>query len=60
MRVLVTGAAGSIGRVVTVGLADPGHDVVGLDLVPAPEGFDGAWHSVDCADPDAVAAVFAE
>ncbi len=58
MRVLVTGAAGSIGRVVTLGLADRGHEVVGLDLVPEPEGFDGSWHSVDCADADAVAAVF--
>ena len=35
MRVLVTGAAGSIGRVVTVGLTDRGHSVVGLDRVPA-------------------------
>ncbi len=60
MRVLVTGAAGSIGRVDTVGLADRGHDIVGLDRVPEPEGFDGPWHSVDCADPDAVAAVFAQ
>lgn len=59
MRVLVTGAAGSIGRVVTLGLCDAGHEVVGLDLVPAPEGFTGAWHTADCADPDAVAAVFA-
>ena len=59
MRVLVTGAAGSIGRVLTVGLADRGHDVVGLDLVPPPEGVDIPWHMVDCADPDAVAAVFA-
>jgi len=60
MRVLVTGAAGSIGRVVTVGLTDRGHDVVALDRVPAPDGFDGPWHVVDCADPDAVASVFAE
>jgi uronate dehydrogenase len=60
MRVLVTGAAGSLGRVVTVGLADLGHDVVGLDLVPAPEGTLLAWHEADCTDPDAVAAVFAE
>lgn len=60
MRVLVTGAAGSIGRVVTVGLADRGHDIVGLDLVPPPDGFDGPWHLIDCADPDAVASVFAE
>jgi uronate dehydrogenase len=60
MRVLVTGAAGSIGRVVTVGLADRGHEIVGLDLVPPPDGYDGAWHMVDCADPDAVASVFAD
>jgi uronate dehydrogenase len=59
MRVLVTGAAGSIGRVVTVGLADRGHEVVGLDLVPAPDGFDNVWHTADCADADAVADVFA-
>lgn len=59
MRVLVTGAAGSIGRVVTPGLGDLGHEVVGLDLVPAPEGFTGSWHTVDCADGDAVAAVLA-
>ena len=57
MRVLVTGAAGSIGRVVTLGLCARGHEVVGLDLVPEPEGFTGDWHTVDCADPDAVMAV---
>lgn len=60
MKVLVTGAAGSIGRVVTVGLADRGHTVVGLDLVPQPDGAEGGWYSVDCTDADAVAAVFEE
>lgn len=60
MRVLVSGAAGSLGRVVTVGLAELGHDVVGLDLVPAPEGTTFTWHEADCSDADAVAAVFAE
>ena len=59
MRVLVTGAAGSIGRVVTVGLEDRGHEVVGLDLVPLPDGTGVAWHTADCTDPDAVADVFA-
>jgi uronate dehydrogenase len=59
MRVLVTGAAGRIGRVVVVGLSDRGHDVVGLDLVPPPEGDDRPWHVVDCSDPDATRAVFA-
>lgn len=60
MRVLVTGAAGSIGRVVVAGLLDRGHEVVALDLVPPPDGFDLPWQTVDCTDPDAVAAVFAE
>jgi uronate dehydrogenase len=58
MRVLVTGAAGSIGRVVTLGLADRGHEVVGLDLLPANDRFAGSWHTADCAEKDAVAAVF--
>jgi uronate dehydrogenase len=60
MRVLVTGAAGSIGTVVCSGLVDRGHDVVGLDLSVEPEGFLGPWYTADCADPDAVAAVFAD
>jgi len=60
VKVLVTGAAGSIGRVVTVGLAELGHVVVGLDRVPQPDGEDGAWHTVDATDADAVAAVFEE
>jgi uronate dehydrogenase len=60
VRVLVTGAAGSIGQVLTVGLADRGHDLVGLDRLPAPEGSGLPWHTVDSADPDAVAAVVAE
>jgi uronate dehydrogenase len=58
VRILVTGAAGSIGRVVTLGLCARGHEVVGLDLVPEPEGFTGDWHTIDCADVDAVTAVF--
>jgi uronate dehydrogenase len=58
MRILVTGAAGSIGSVVCAGLVDRGHDVAGLDMAAEPEGFTGPWFTVDCADPDAVAAVF--
>lgn len=57
MRVLLTGAAGSIGTVVLSGLLDRGHQVVGLDRSAATEGFDGPWHTVDCTDPDAVDAV---
>jgi uronate dehydrogenase len=39
VRVIVTGAAGRIGRTVTAGLTERGHDVTGIDLVPA-EGVD--------------------
>lgn len=55
MRVLVTGAAGSIGRVVCPGLAERGHEVVGADLVGAPAD-DVAWQVLDCADPAEVEA----
>ena len=58
MRILVTGAAGSIGSVLCNGLMDRDHTVVGLDLTPEPEGFPGEWVTVDCSDPDAVEAVF--
>jgi uronate dehydrogenase len=60
MRVLVTGAAGRIGRVVTAGLATRGHAVTGLDVVARPDGARLPWLTVDCADADAVADVFAE
>ncbi len=59
MRIVLTGAAGSIGTVLTTGLVDRGHEIVGLDLVAPPDGFTGSWHTVDCADADAVEAVFA-
>ncbi|HET6627435.1 MAG TPA: NAD(P)-dependent oxidoreductase [Nocardioidaceae bacterium] len=60
MRVLVTGAAGSIGSVVCSGLLDRGYDVLGLDRMVVPEGFAGTWFTADCADPDAVDAVFTD
>ncbi|MGN6129561.1 MAG: NAD-dependent epimerase/dehydratase family protein, partial [Nocardioidaceae bacterium] len=60
MRVLVTGAAGSIGSVVCAGLVERGHEVVGLDRAVHTEGFIGPWFTADCADPDAVESVFAE
>jgi uronate dehydrogenase len=59
MRVLVTGAAGSIGRVVVPGLEARGHDVVGADLLPDPGPAGRQWHVLDVADPAAVTAVLA-
>ncbi len=60
MRVLVTGAAGSIGRVVSAGLSANGYNVIALDRVPAPAGSAvEAWHTADCADAVAVEALFA-
>jgi len=59
MRLLVTGAAGSIGRVLLPGLRDRGHEVVGFDRLPEPDGFDGPWHTGDVSDVDAVFAAFA-
>jgi uronate dehydrogenase len=56
MRVLVAGAAGSIGRTLMTGLLAHDHEPVGLDLVPAPAGHEGAWHTADVADPDAALA----
>lgn len=51
LRVLLTGAAGSIGTVVSTGLVDLGHTVIGLDRVPAPEGTTAEeWFVGDCAD----------
>ncbi len=60
MKVLVTGAAGSIGTVVTTGLADRDHEIVGFDRVPEPEGNAFAWFTGDCADLDAVRSAFAD
>lgn len=57
MRVLVTGAAGAVGRTVVPGLAAIGHDVVALDRVGPPSELDGhsGWLTGDCADADLVA-----
>jgi uronate dehydrogenase len=48
-KVLLTGASGAIGRVLSTGLTDLGHEVVGLDLPGR-----GAVLEVDCTDPGAV------
>jgi uronate dehydrogenase len=53
MRILISGAAGRIGRVLTEALAHRGHHVVGLDRVSQPKG-DTDWHLADCGDPAAM------
>jgi uronate dehydrogenase len=55
MRILITGAAGSIGRVVARGLSAGGHEIRGLDLDP-PETEHCALGTVtgDCTDATVV------
>jgi len=60
VKVLVTGAAGSIGRVLLPGLVDRGHEVVGMDLHVAPDGTTCPWYVADCGDPDAVEAALVD
>jgi uronate dehydrogenase len=57
MRVVVTGAAGSIGRVVTAGLADAGHEVVAVDRVAHAPRAGGASGSVSVVTADVLDAV---
>lgn len=52
MKVLVTGAAGSIGRTLVRGLPALGHELRGLDLVADPSGDCSlGWIVGDCLDP---------
>jgi len=51
MKIAVTGASGRVGRAVTALLAEAGHTVLGLDLVPPREPVAGAEYLVgDLAD----------
>ena len=50
MRVLVTGAAGHIGSVLTERLSTR-HDLRGLDIVGGPADYPGEFVVGDCADP---------
>lgn len=57
MRVVVTGAGGSLGRVVAPALAERGHDVRLFDLEPPP-GVDLDFVQGDVRDLDRVLSVF--
>lgn len=58
MRVLVTGAAGMIGRPLTQMLRDAGHDVVPVDPLRPDDAEDG-WVQDDLADLDATVRLLA-
>ena len=60
MRVVVTGAAGAIGRVVTAGLTDLGHEVVAVDRVDldVPAGLTAV--QADVLDADAMRTAMAD
>lgn len=47
---LVTGSAGGIGRAIAVALAESGHEVVGVDRVPQPDGVLERTEVIDLAD----------
>ncbi|MPZ60335.1 MAG: NAD-dependent epimerase/dehydratase family protein [Propionibacteriales bacterium] len=55
MRILITGAAGSIGRVVMRGMAERGHAVRGLDLRRPEPDSPGELLVGDCLDAELVA-----
>ncbi len=58
MRVLVTGAAGGVGKAVCNELINRGHDVTGLDRLESPDGVRSVLG--DICDRDAVAAATAD
>lgn len=51
MKVLVTGSAGRFGRSVVAALADAGHEIVGVDIVPDDSGLCAATLPADMTDP---------
>lgn len=55
MKVLVTGAGGTIGRALGAGLPSLGHELRGLDLAAdASAGYALGWVTGDCLDPEVV------
>ena len=51
MRVLITGAAGFIGRHIDKALSKAGHHVIGLDAVLAHPGYAAGWVTADITRP---------
>lgn len=58
MRVLITGAAGHIGSILTERLSAR-HDIRGLDIVGGPNDYAGEFVVGDCADPEVADAAVA-
>jgi uronate dehydrogenase len=58
-RVVITGAAGSIGRCAVRGLARRGHRVLALDLIDRPPEGAAEFRQADITDPAALDAAFA-
>ena len=56
MRVTITGAAGRIGRCLTAGLTDAGHDVRGIDVAAPADAAEGRFVVADVGRDDAALA----
>ena len=59
MHILLTGAAGRVGRLVRPRLAELGWTVRPFDLAPPPPGEEDSWIRGDITDPEALEAAMA-
>ncbi|WP_230279968.1 SDR family oxidoreductase [Croceicoccus sp. Ery15] len=57
-RIVVTGAAGALGKAVIAALTSQGHDIVGIDIGDAPEGAGAFVGGVDLTDEASTRSAF--